>query len=148
MSKELTQKDKRNWVYKKYENAISRSHPDCLDEEMKIALLNFTESDDTVALYYESARMISYPQPLWYVKLIVNRKIGELVKGSLLEPMKQILIEQMIRGATQTVIKKSTSLASKNNHSSNSFPKKKTRFFIFQYAKILTNFLARWKTLS
>ncbi len=146
MSKEFTYTDKVNWVYKKYANAITRSHPNGLNEEMKMELGILIVSDDFIELYYDAARRITYQQPLWLIKIIINKKLSPLIKGTSLLGVKAILAEQLIRGATKTVINKSSTLVLKNDYCSNSFPKKKPK--IFPFVKILTNLLARWKTPS
>ncbi|MDP3265795.1 MAG: hypothetical protein Q8M39_03090 [Sulfuricurvum sp.] len=91
MKKGYSYSDKANWVQKQYENAILQNYENGLDEEMKEALSTFIESQDSKALYYETARMIRHPQPLWWVRLIVNWKLSVLTKGSPLAIVKPIL---------------------------------------------------------
>lgn len=106
MKKQQSHSDNVNWVKKQYEEAILKNHENGINEEMKIALSSFLESQDSKALYYETARMIGYPQPLWWVRLIANWRLIALTKGSPLAVVKPILLEELIRNATKAVIKK------------------------------------------
>jgi hypothetical protein len=119
LKKEYSYQDRANWVLKQYEDAILQNYENGIDNEMKEVLNTFVESQDSKALYYETARMIGYPQPLWWVRLIVNWRLSILIKGSPLAVVKPILLEELIRNATRVVIKKPFSFTRKNDCCSN-----------------------------
>lgn len=146
MKKEYSYQDKANWVLKQYEDAILQNYENGIDNEIKEALSTFVESQDSKALYYETARMIGYPQPLWWVKLIVNWKLGVLIKGSALVVVKPILLEELIRNATRVVIKKPSSFSRKNDCYSNYQHKyqKKPFQFVKLAVKQLETILESW----
>lgn len=147
MKKQPSYSDNVNWVQKQYEDAILKNHENGIDEEMKIALSTFLESHDCKALYYEAARMIGYPQPLWWVRLIVNSRLSVLIKGSALAVVKPILLEELIRNATRVVIKKPSNFSRKNDCYSNyqhKYQKKSFQFVKFS-VKWLETFLESWR---
>lgn len=143
MKKEYSYSDNVNWVQKQYEDAILKSHENGIDEEMKIALSIFLESQESKALYYETARMISYPQPLWWVRLIVNWNLRVLINGSPLEEVKPIILDELIRNATRMAMKKPANFSRKNDCYSNyqqKYQKKSFQFVKFS-VKWLETFL-------
>lgn len=147
MKKEHSYSDKANWVQKQYEDAILQNYENGLDDEMKEALNAFVESQDSKALYYETARMIGYPQPLWWVRLIANWKLSVLTKGSPLAIVKPILLQKLIRNATRAVIKKPANFSRNNDYFSNYQQKYKKKSFQFgkSAVKQLETFLESWR---
>ncbi len=131
MKKQHSYSDNVNWVQKQYEDAILKNHEKGIDEEMQIALSIFLESQESKALYYETARMIGYPQPLWWVRLIANWKLSLLTKGSPLAIVKPILLEELIRNATRVTIKKPANFSRNNDCFSNYQQKYKKKSFQF-----------------
>lgn len=148
MKKEYSHRDKANWVQKQYEDAILQNYENGLDEGMKEALNTFVESQDSKALYYETARMIGYPQPLWWVRLIANWKLSVLIKGSPLAIVKPILLKELIRNATRVVMKKPTDFSRNSDCFSNYQQKYKKKSFQFGKlsVKILETFLESWRS--
>lgn len=147
MKKVYSYSDKANWVQKQYEDAILQNYENGLDEEMKEALNAFVESQDCKALYYETARMIGYPQPLWWVRLITKSRLNTLIKGSPLEVVKLILLKEVIRNATRVAIKKPFNFSRKNDYCSNYQQKYKKKSFQFVNlaVKWLETFLESWR---
>lgn len=146
MKKEYSYRDKKYWVQKQYEDAILQNYENYLDEEMKEELSTFIESQDSKALYYETVRMIRYPQPLWWVWLIANWKLNVLTKGSPLSIVKRILLKELIRNATRVAIKKPSDFSRKNDRCSKYQQKywKKSFEFVKLAAKQLETFLESW----
>lgn len=136
-----------NWVQKQYEDAILKKHVNGVDEELKEALTTFLESQESKALYYETARMIGYPQPLWWVRLIVNWRLSVLIKGSPLTVVKPTLLEELIRNATRVVIKKPANFSRRNDCYSNYQQKyqKEPFQFVKLSVKKLETFLESWR---
>jgi len=148
VKKEYSYSDKASWVQKQYEDAILQNYENGIDEEMKESLITFLESQDSKALYYETARMIGYPQPLWWVRLIANWNLGVLIKGSQLVVVKPILLEELIRNATRVVIKKPSNFTRKNDCCSSyqqKYQKKSFQFVKFP-VKWLETFLESWRS--
>jgi hypothetical protein len=148
VKKQHSYSDNVNWIQKQYEDAILQNHENGLDEEMKKSLITFLESQDSKALYYETARMIGYPQPLWWVRLIVNWRLSVLIKESSLIVVKPILLEELIRNATRVVIKKPANFSRKNDCYSNYQHKyqKKPFQFVKLSVKKLETFLESWRS--
>lgn len=123
--------DKINWIKTQYENAIVEDYKNGLDDEMKEALSDFIESSNGKALYYKTVRMIIYPQPLWWVRLITKSRLSTLIKGSPLEVVKRILLNELIKNATRGAGKKPSSFSYKNGSYSNFQSKYKKKYFQF-----------------
>ena len=148
MKKQYTYRDKIDWVKIQYEKAIARDYKKGLDDEMKEALSDFIESQDSKALYYEIARMISYPQPLWWVRLIAKSRLSTLIKGSPLEVVKPILLNELIRNATRGAGKKPSYFSYENGSHSNYRAKYKKKYFQFVKLSVkkLETFLESWRS--
>jgi len=142
-----TYRDKINWIKIQYENAIVRDYKNGLDDEMKEALSDFIESSNGKALYYMTVRMISYPQPSWWVRLITKSRLSTLVKGSSLEVVKRILLNELIKNATRGAGKKPSDFSYENGSYSNYRAKYKKKYFQFVKlaVKKLETFLESWR---
>jgi hypothetical protein len=147
VKKQHSYSDDVNWVQKQYEDAILQNYENGIDAEMKESLITFLESQESKALYYETARMIGYPQPLWWVRLIVNSRLSVLIKGSPLAVVNEILLEELIRNATRVVIKKPSNFSRNNDFCSHCQQKnqKKSFQFVKLAVKQLETFLESWR---
>ena len=145
--KQYTYRDKINWIKDQYENAIVQDCKNGLDDEIKDALSDFIESSNGKALYYKTIRMISYPQPPWWVRLITNRRLSILVKGSPLEAVKPILLNVLIKNAMRGAGKKPSTLNNESIFYSTFRSKYKRKFFKFVKfsVKKLETFLESWR---
>jgi len=147
VKKQYTYRDKIDWVKIQYEKAIVRDYKKGLDDKMKEALSDFIESPNGKALYFKTIRMISYPQPPWWVRLIAKSRLSTLIKGSPLEVVKPILLNELIRNATRGAGKKASDFSYENVSYSNFRSKYKKKYF--QYVKLvvkqLETFLESWR---
>lgn len=135
-----------NWVKTQYEKAIDRDSKKGLDDEIKEALSDFIESSDSKTLYYKTVRMISCPQPLWWVRLVTNSRLSILLKGTPLEQVKIIFLNELIKNATRGAGKKPSDFSYENGSYSNyrSKYKKKSFQFVKLAVKKLETFLESW----
>lgn len=148
MKKQYTYRDKIDWVKTQYEKAIVRDYKKGLDDEMKEALSDFIESSNGKTLYYKTVRMISYPQPSWWVRLITKSRLSTLIKGSPLEVVRHILLNELIGNATRGAGKKPSDFNYENGSYSNSRSKYKKKSFQFgkSAVKKLETFLESWRS--
>ncbi|MHB8088855.1 MAG: hypothetical protein ACYDH2_11485, partial [Anaerolineaceae bacterium] len=126
---------------------IVRDYKKGLDDEMKEALSDFIESSNGKALYYKTVRMISYPQPPWWVKLITKRRLSTFIKGSSLEVVKQILLNELIKNATRGAGKKPSDFSREHVYYSSFRSKCKKKYFQFVKlaVKKLETFVESWR---
>lgn len=104
--KPLGYDERVQYVIKGYETAIIRNYDlGLLSEEMKLFLAEFVQSEEQKALYYETARMIYYRQPLPWIRRTLRRRLKQSLKATCLENVIPQLCEHVIAEATATVIR-------------------------------------------
>lgn len=103
--KSLTYDERVQYVIKGYETAIIRNYDLGLSDEMKLFLGEFVQSAEQKILYYDTARMIYYRQPIPWIRWTVRRRLKQSLKATCLKNVIPQISEHVIAEATATVIR-------------------------------------------
>lgn len=103
--KTLGYDERVQYVIKGYETAIIRNYDLGLSEEMTLFLGEFVQSEEQKILYYETARMIYYRQPLLWINWTLRRRLKQSLKATCLEKVIPQIQQHVIAEATATVIR-------------------------------------------
>ncbi|TDA63239.1 hypothetical protein E0765_08530 [Sulfuricurvum sp. IAE1] len=103
--KTLGYDERVQYVIKGYETAIIRNYDLGLSEEMKLFLAEFVQSVEQKILYYETARMIYYRQPLPWIRWTVNRRLKQSLNATCLEDVIPHIQAHVIAEATAKVMR-------------------------------------------
>ena len=99
------QKNKEPWPYELYERAILNTYKSGLDDGMKLALLTFITSDESISLYYETSRKIIYRVPFFWVRFTTKKRVNELLKDTAIKNVAFIIAQKLLESSTRAAVR-------------------------------------------